>query len=158
MLCKHVILVDTRFVYQNYVLMKCLSFKVFFPPVCLRPGLFQIKKLPSVFPSWLPFLFVCTCHSACEVRGQPAEVILFPPLYHAGSEDWTQVVRFGSQYLYWLNHLASYKTGYYYIAQVDLKFAILLFQPTERWDYKHAPRHPEIFYFLFEEENYMKQI
>lgn len=114
----------------------------------LRPDLFQIKKLTSFFPS-LPFLFVCTCHGTCEVRGQPAGVIL----NHVGSEDWTQVAMFGSNYLYWLNHLASYKTGSYYIAQVDLKYAILLFQLTECWDYKHAPPHPEIFYSLFGEEN-----
>lgn len=46
--------------------------------------------------------------------------------------------------------------GSCYIAQVDLKFAIL--QPIECWDYKHVAPHPEIFYFPFEEENYMKQV
>jgi hypothetical protein len=33
------------------------------------------------------------------------------------------------------------ETGSYCIAQVDLKLMILLPQPPECWDYRHAPLH-----------------
>lgn len=77
-------------------------------------------------------------------------------LYHEGSGDQIQVMRFGSsKYLYQLSHLCCWPfvlllrqcliqprlTSNYYRVEDNLELLILVPSPPKCWDYKHVPSH-----------------
>ena len=106
------------------------------------------KTISVKYPVFLKFIitftfdeYVCGCtHAMTHVWRSEDKLLLSS--YHMGPGDQTQIIRFGSKYLYLLTYLSNsfcFETWPHYIAPADFEFEIFLPLSPEAWDYRCVP-------------------